>query len=237
MQIVVNHLTRMQPGFICVAGLAVDRGEHVRPVTRAGRLTTRLLARNGGPFDLGAIVDLGPTRPVGRPPETEDHAFEPRHARRVGQMPPDEFWDRLQSVSATRLWDLFGRDLTPRGNSTCAVDLGKGLASLGCLVPTGSPELYVRPRPGRPAQVRLKLTDGRFPLDLGVTDIRLYAADHITPDDTLVERVAWRLRGGLGVVLAVGLGRATGGSPDYPPLHWLQVNSLHLEDDPAWQLG
>jgi hypothetical protein len=236
MQIVVNHLTRMQPGFICVAGLDLDTSEHVRPVVPNGRLSTRQLARNGGPFDVGAIVDLGPTRPVGHPPETEDQRFEPRHARRVGDMAPDEFWDRLQSVGATRLWDLLGRDLRARGNQTCAVDVGKGIASLGCLVPTGSPELYVRPRPGRPGQVRLRLSDGRFDLDLGVTDIRLYGADHVIPDEIVIERVARRIRAGVGIVLAVGLTRASGGSPDYPPVHWLQVNSLHLEDDPGWQL-
>ena len=49
--------------------------------------------------------------------------------------------------------------------------------------------------------------------------------------------MARRLRSGVGVVLAVGLTRASGGSPDYPPLHWLQVNGLHLEDEPDWQLG
>jgi hypothetical protein len=236
MQIVVNHLTRMQPGFVCVAGLDLERGEHVRPVVSSGRLSARLLASHGGPFDVAAIVDLGAARAVGRPPETEDHLFEPRQTARLGTMDADEFWDRLQNVAVTRLWDLFGRELRARGPEACAVDVGKGLASLGCLVPTGTPELYVRPRPPRPSQIRLRASDGRFNLDLSVTDVRLYGADHVTPDEALVERVARRLKSGVGVVLAVGLTRATGGSPDYPPLHWLQVNGIHLEDDPAWQL-
>ncbi len=237
MQIVVNHLTRMQPGFICVAGLDLERGEHVRPITRAGRLSVRLLVRYGGPFDVGAIVELGPTHDAGRPPETEDRAFEPRCARCVGAMAPDEFWERLQGISATRLRDLFGPALLGRGPHSCAVDAGHGRASLGCLVPTGRPELYVQPRADRPSQIRVRTGDGRFGLDLAVTDIRLYGADHVTPEPGVVERVARRLRSGVGIVLAVGLGRATGGSPDYPPLHWLQVNSIHLEDDPGWRLG
>jgi hypothetical protein len=237
MRIVVNHLTRMQPGFICVAGLDVDTNAHVRPTLGSSRLHYRLLAPHGGPFDLGAIVDLGPTYHAGRPPEVEDYSFQPRLARRVGRMPPDEFWSRLLAVSATRLGDLFGAELRQRGARSCAVDAGKGIASLGCLLPAQPAVLAIQPRPGRPDQVRLQVNDGRFALDLGVTDIRLYRADHVTPDKERIEQVAARLRAGVKTILAVGLTRASAGSPDYPPVHWLQVNSLHLEDDPGWRLA
>jgi hypothetical protein len=236
MRIVVNHLTRMQPGFICVAGLDLETSAHVRPTT-SGRLSSRLLARHGGPFDLGAIVDLGATYRAGRPPEVEDYAFQPRLARRVGHLSPIEFWDRLLAISATRLRDLFGPELTRRGARAAAVDAGKGSASLGCLLPAERPALYTQPRPGRPDQVRLRLSDGQLALDLGVTDIRLYGADHLTPDRERIEQVAARLRGGVQAVLAVGLTRASAGTPDYPPVHWLQVNSIHLADDPGWRLG
>ena len=59
MQLVVSHVTRMQPGYICVAGVEITRGKRVRPVTY-GRLPTSLLAREGGPFDMAALVELGP---------------------------------------------------------------------------------------------------------------------------------------------------------------------------------
>ena len=236
MRIVVNHLTRMQPGFICVAGLDAETSAHVRPTT-SGRLSTRLLARHGGPFELGALVDLGPTYRAGRPPETEDYTFQPRLARRIGYLPPIELWERLLAVSATRLRDSFGPELTQRGARSAAVDAGRGRASLGCLLPAGPPALYVQPRPGRPDQVRLRVSDGQLALDLGVTDIRLYGDDHATPDRECIEQVAARLRGGVETVLAVGLTRASAGTPDYPPVHWLQVNSIHLADDPGWRLG
>ncbi len=77
MQILVNHLTRMQPGYICVAGIDLETGTHVRPVLWYGRLSTSLLLKNGGPFELGCVVDLGPTVCVGRAPEHEDHRFNP----------------------------------------------------------------------------------------------------------------------------------------------------------------
>jgi hypothetical protein len=54
MRIIVNHLTRMQPGYICVAGVDVSSGQHVRPELR-GRLTTDLLTLNGGPFDIASL--------------------------------------------------------------------------------------------------------------------------------------------------------------------------------------
>jgi hypothetical protein len=65
MQIIVNHLTRMQPGFICVAGVDVSSGRHVRPVL-GRRLTTDLLASKGGPFDMAELVDLGAVECCGR---------------------------------------------------------------------------------------------------------------------------------------------------------------------------
>lgn len=54
MKIAVNHLTRMQPGYICVAGIDLETGSHVRPVLPSGRLSAALLRRNGGPFDIAA---------------------------------------------------------------------------------------------------------------------------------------------------------------------------------------
>jgi hypothetical protein len=105
------------------------------------------------------------------------------------------------------------------------------------LVPAVPPVLSTRPNPGRPDQVRLQVGDGRFALDLGVTDVRLYGPDHVTPDRERIAAVAARLRGGVQIVLALGLTRATAGTPDYPSVHWLQVNSLHLADEPGWRLG
>ena len=59
MRIVVNHLTRMQPGYICVAGIDVQDNEHIRPVLGRARLTVDLLARNGGAFDVVALSNWG----------------------------------------------------------------------------------------------------------------------------------------------------------------------------------
>src|SRR5215204_3740978 len=70
----------MQPGYVCVAGVDVHTLKHVRPVLRYGRLTTDLLRRNGGPLDIAAVVDFGPTAYAGRAPEVEDHYFDSARA-------------------------------------------------------------------------------------------------------------------------------------------------------------
>jgi hypothetical protein len=75
MKIVVNHLARMQQGYICVAGVDIETFKHIRPVLPSTRLGTNLLVRNGGPFDMAVVVDLGKLTPNPQRPEIEDHIF------------------------------------------------------------------------------------------------------------------------------------------------------------------
>jgi hypothetical protein len=238
MPILINQLTRMRPGFVCTAGIDLATGRHVRPLVQNVNLGTNLLHRNGGPFDIGLVVDLGLNWHIGRPPEIEDHLFMPLHAKVVRTAGAAELWDWLTRLALTSLNAIFGPDLAPRGAHTCAVDAGKGLVSLGCLRPKQCLNLHVRPRPGKSAQVRVQVRDDTFDLELGVTDIRLYGRDHVSPDDAAIRRVDRRLQSGDEIILCVGLSRAfqpVAGSKA-PPLHWLQVNNLHFNDDPIWQL-
>jgi hypothetical protein len=237
MRIVVNHLTRMERGYICVAGIDLATGRHVRPCLDRGRLRANLLARNGGLFDIAVTVDIPDARHTGKPPEVEDHLFDPRRASRVTDMAPPEFWQRLVDSSAMRLRDLFGTDLMSVGRNSCGVEEGKGEASLGCLIPTGRPLLRLEGRPGRPDAIRMWVADGEFAVNLSVTDIRLCAEDHVTPANEAIARVQDRLATGVEVILAVGLSRAFQATRDQPPMHWLQVNNIHLRDDPCWRPG
>jgi hypothetical protein len=79
MRIVVNHVTRMTAPRICVAGVDPKALEDVRPTTTANNPITRELPREeGGPFGIGAVVELGSTQRVSTPPETEDHKVQDR---------------------------------------------------------------------------------------------------------------------------------------------------------------
>jgi hypothetical protein len=230
-RILVNHLTRMQPGYFCVAGVDVDTLHHIRPVLSHGRLTIDLLSTVGGPFDVGSVVDLGPTTNTGRAPELEDHRFDPSGARWLFDDDPDDFWDALGGVTRESLEGIFGPELELWDESG-TVDVGEGRASLGCLKPEKQPWLYVDHR----GTIRMVL-DYLIPsVDLSVNDLRLYERDGRTPRRNLVAGVQRRLDAGVETILSVGLTRPFQKWGDTAERHWLQVNNIHLEDDPLWQL-
>jgi hypothetical protein len=236
-KLVINHLTRMQKGFICVAGIDLATGQHVRPLLQS-QMRKDMLARHGGPFDMGCVIDLGWTKYIGTRPETEDYLFHRSEARCLGSMPADEFWGLLQGLAKRKLGEIFGRDLLPRGPRSYAVDVGQGIASLGCYITPCRPQLLLQRRdPLSRGRIRLQFQSGRYEFELSVTDIRLYREDHVTPDPDAVESIAAWLLDGPEVVLSVGLTRAFHGSPEEPALHWLQVNNFHFADDPCWQLA
>lgn len=237
MIILINHLTRMQRGFVCAAGIDLHTVKHVRPVPVRDSLPMDCLARYGGPFDMARSVDLGAARPVPVPPHVEDQLCDPAAARFVQEATPENFWRLLERLSRCRLRDVFGPDLADVGRGRFAAPAGKGLASLGCLRPQGLPALCLSAdRDGRP-RIRMRLTDGEAACDAPVTDLRLFGPDHSTPDVARVREVAERIRRSKGVILSVGLTRQYRPTPDAPPRHWLQVNNVHLREDPAWQLG
>jgi len=240
MRIVVNHLTRMRGGHVCVAGVDVETDRHVRPVLGWGSLTPALLARNHGPFDMANVVDLGPVEPRPKPPHVEDHVFSPPNAKLIERLGAEEFWALLYAVSRPRLRDVFGDPLEPMGRSSCGTPVGRGRASLGCFRPPrrqASPWVE-RGRDGA-LRVRIRIDDGELCRSVAVTDLRLYRDDHATADPAAVRKLADRLRSPGAVILGVGLTRAFSSSSERQPepVHWLQVNNVHLEDDPTWQLG
>ncbi|HUT13479.1 MAG TPA: hypothetical protein VMY42_23530 [Thermoguttaceae bacterium] len=237
MRILINHLTRMRAGKICIAGVDVETRRHVRPVLGYEGLTAKLLARYGGPFDMARIVELGNPRPKPNRPHTEDHEFAPSRVRFRRNASAAEFWEMLRELGQSSLQEIFGGLLRDIGQSRWAADVGQGAASLGVLRPHGPPQLYLRTDRDRKPQIRIKLGDGRLEADAGVTDLRLYGPDHATPDADMVRAAARWIANSEGVLLGVGLTRKFRPSDGSGYLHYLQVNNVHLEEDPAWRLG
>jgi len=223
MRIIVNHLTRMQPGFFCVAGINPVNNRHVRPMLRE-RLKVELLAVNGGPFSLAAMIDLGQVRYCGEAPEVEDYNFNLQNIRRLGVVPYEQFWNLLQLVACRSIVEIFGPAIKPFKH-TCVVDVRTGKASLGCLIPAVPPRLFIDGY----GRLRAAVTDGNFDLDLSVTDIRLCEADHKTPKEDVMQRVNKRIQEGCPVVLSLGLSRPFRPTNESTTQHWLQVNNLHLK--------
>ena len=231
MRIVVNHLTRMQPGYICVAGVDLQTGKHVRPVQR-GRLSRSRLTRYGGPFDIATLVDLGHVEAVGSPPKVEDYHFNMDEARSYFVAAPHDFWYLLRDIAQRRLADIFGPEMRQHGG-TCALPMGRGRASLGCLILSGRPELVVSDT----GTLRLHFSDGDFDVRASVTDIRLYEANQKALRLAVIDDLQRRMNGGVAVILSVGLGYPWRKPGDTEERHWLQVNSIHLADNPVWQDG
>lgn len=232
MRVLINHLTRMGPGFVCAAGIATDLGKHVRPVLPGGQqLKRRLLESEGGPFALGTVLDLGSVKPRPVVPEVEDSIFDPQRVRKVRTIDADEFLATLKSVSASSLREIFGSELNSEKRTSASVPQGRGRASLGVLQPSGKVHLRVRHDFGARV-IRCSFLDPDLGwMSLKVTDIRLWGSDHTVPTDSNVDAIRTRLKRSY---IAVGLGRAW--SPDgiQPRQHWLQVNNIFPIEAPLW---
>jgi hypothetical protein len=220
----------MQSGYICVAGVDMKTMVHVRPVQRSGRLPVALAGSAGGPFAIAAFVDLGVTQSASSPPETEDLIFNPAQIRLLRTLGPTDFWNLLKTISKNRLQDIFGPALHPQSNGA-AVDESQGTTSLGCLRPAAPPRLFINPW----GKLRANITEGSYVVELSVTDLRMYEPDQKTPRSNVMTALQKRIDAGTGVLLSVGLARAYQASNDTERRHWLQINNLHLEDDPTWQ--
>ena len=114
MRIVINHLTRMQRGNMCVAGIDLATGRLVRPVWGTN-LRTKNLARHGGAFDIANVVDLGWTQHCGERPHVEDHRFKPERARIVETWAAGQFWKLLEQQARATLNEIFGPELDRAG--------------------------------------------------------------------------------------------------------------------------
>jgi hypothetical protein len=174
---------------------------------------------------------------VPQPPEVEDHEVTWWHARAARAIDTELMWDILDTKSQPSLFGLFGPDLRSIGRSRTIVDVGYGTASLGILAPRVRPWLRLDSRADGTPTVRLLVTEGSTPYNLSVTDLRLFADDHVTPDLERIRDLQERIGQGVGVRLSVGLTRPFAARTGDTPVHWLQVNNIHLEDDPCWRLA
>jgi hypothetical protein len=99
MKIVVNHVTRMQTPRVCVAGFDPLTLAHIRPTSPpSDPLTRKLLREEGGPFGMGALVDVGSLTPDPSPPETEDHRFDAGRALHKGDLDGDLFLEHQRAL-------------------------------------------------------------------------------------------------------------------------------------------
>jgi hypothetical protein len=222
MQIVVNHVTRMQSqSRICIAGVDLETGKHVRPITPKNDLITRALLRSeGGPFGPGAFVDLGDVTPAPQIPEVEDHWFQTANAQRLHDVTDADYLDTLDLVRAPDVGAAFGGALREIRQGKFAVPAGQGGCSLA-VVEVCRPSLKMR--------FDNLYLDLRYPdtaARLRVTDVRFYEPDHMTVRVDVVGDVQRRLRAGTRVYAMLGLAREMYDEGAGGEVHWLQVNGV-----------
>jgi len=225
MQIIVNHVTRMTTeSRICVAGIHAATSRHVRPVTPSTDLVTRArLREKGGPFGVGALVDLGTVVACPSAPETEDHEFVTANAWRVENLSDDAYLEVLDQVSGDDVPAAFGRDLVEVRPRKFAVPAGLGNRSLA-VVPVIDPELLIKF-----GNLYLRLDSPNLPADLRVTDVRFYEEDQRTVRRNIVSDVNGRLASGVSAYAMLGLARSMYDS-DLGNVHWLMANGVCLAD-------
>jgi hypothetical protein len=236
MRIVINHLTRMHGGHICTAGVDLQTRRHVRPVLDGESMPFYLLSQYGGPFEMARILDLGSPRPTPVPPHVEDHVFVPACAKKVRRACPREYWKLLEEIACPTLTEIFGDCLHPAGSGSYATEVDTGKVSLGCLRLQRPPELFLKDDHHGSHRLRIKFHDGRHHVEASVTDLRLFNDDHATPNLAAIRAANEGLKRARSVILAVGLTRPYSPNEHSPKRHWLQVNNLHLEDDPLWTI-
>lgn len=227
--IVINHLTRMAHPRICVAGIDSETRTHVRPTTGpANPLSRELLADAGGPFEIGAVVELGETTPVPSPPEIEDHSLDPAAAEQVGRLKPEKYLGLLDEVAQHSIRYGFGPDLKHQGRYKFATETGRGECSLLCV----RMEEFIALQISDWGTLQLRFNVAHERAYAPVTDLRFYEPDQTTIRKSLVRSVAARLRKRTRAWVMFGLSRPWAPPEEEVERHWLQVNGICLEDDP-----
>jgi hypothetical protein len=224
MKVLITDLTRMYDGHICVAGIDVDTGKRVRPVT-FGRLGAELLCIHGGPLDIGNVVEFEVIEHCGSAPEIEDVRCDPVGIRLVRSLSQPEFMAVLHRDSSYGL-GAFGPSLIRIGDSM-ATPRGQGDASLALVRWSGTIMINSYKK------IRASMGDGVW---VSVTDVRLYQHDLLTPDESKVRRLSGAI-GRSGVTVAsLGLARAWKQPEDDQERHYMQMNNIHPAQWADWRL-
>ena len=233
MPFVVTQLTRMRDGHVCIAGIDSATGHHMRPVLQGGqRFMATVLARNGGPFEFGAVVELGQTQRRSQPPEVEDVVLLGQPTR-TGEFTPQDFWALLDSTAQPTLSGIFGAALEKKGAHACGTSCGQGQASLGILRPKRPVRIDMREfKEG--TKIKASVPFGTEIVSVPVTDVRLFEVDCITPSRTRFTRMSRLLQSGFPVLLAMGLARAWAAN-GCEAVHYLQLNGIFVNNGSLWR--
>ena len=225
--LLINHLTRMQKGYFCAAGLNLKMLQYIRPTFAGKRLGNYLISEHKNCFEIGSVVAFPKMRHIGAYPMIEDYELAGAEPTFMYKMTPTDFIEALKKVSHEDVISVFGEDLKRIGNGF-GVEIGRGKASLGCIKVKGYSRLSLNEEYNK---IRFMMHYGKERIYLTVTDLRLYD-DEMLPKKEIVYYISKELSKKKSLFLSLGLTRPWSKPGSEKELHWLQVNNIYLENDP-----
>jgi hypothetical protein len=224
MEVVVSHLTRMNPGHVCAAGFDPATLRPIRPVLERPQLLPVRLCQGRPPrLRVRSVLDLHSARPCGEKPEVEDHECLLGHLVEKKQLLHSELWPMLTKMVKPGLQAIFGKELQPTGK-TFSTPAHEGAGSLGYVHPVYRFRLHLEmDRFENEERLKLQYVVHDRTFHLPVTDLRFYTLPDFRIDQKAVNAVNGLFEGSEDVILAVGLTRP------FMEKHWLQVNSIYFE--------
>ncbi len=235
MRLLITEITRMSPGYICVAGIDLDTGERVRPVMPGGgQIPLAYVVSYRGPVRIARVFSVAQPWYVGIEPEIEDYEIDLGRCQVEKDLDYQRFLDVLRR-NATPDWQTaFGDELvrSALANGWNALRTAEGCGDCSLVLATL-----------QPGEFRVEATDRglralwpRLGFNFSVTDLRLYQLGADNRWEVREERltVLQSLIRAQPVIVAFGLTRPWAREGDPQRYHWLQVNAIHTEGLDSW---
>ena len=230
--IVITDLTRMHEGRVCIAGYDSELS-CLRPVLpHPGILEGMLAVSATGPIVFpSARVEFDFGHPTPHPPHTEDIVFMPKSIRFAGRLDGEQWRKLLSSTLSKCVESIFEQDILV--DHGAHVREGRGIRSLGTLLPSRITNAVYRPRKESKWEYRLGFDDqAATDLELPVTDFaRRYYLEHQRAKGRVSSTIAVDMAELLArrtVYLRIGLAR---GWADHPEECYLQITGVHTFPD------
>ena len=168
--LVITDVTRMQEGRVCIAGYDAE-GRCIRPVLPPPGIHERTLYAQGRPIVFPfAVVEYELTRPLPRPPHTEDHEYDPRSVRFIKRLESDDRRETLEKTLFKSIAAIFEEPIF--ADVGHYVMDGRGPRSLGTIRPQRVARVIHEPAPDGKWQYRLRFSDSEgTTYRLTVTDL------------------------------------------------------------------
>lgn len=221
-RVVLTEVTRMQPGFFCVAGVDLDSGNILRPLPPRD-IRWRAQADGAPPFSVGTVLKCQFQSNANR---SGAHGAEDRSCiympTQVGRMTPAELHTTLLPSAKRDVSEVYGAPLL----DGMYLEEGRGAHSLGCLrVEPGSLSFHQ----GNRNAIRVDFKDASgASFNLKLTCHTLCSALE-AKQANLPGLNAWAARADQPVLLRMGLARPWNGGHEHnynPRRCYAQINGL-----------